>query len=55
VVTAVSAGTAAAGNVIVNPYWTGGAGWPGGGFGLDTRETEETAAELNITGEPTFR
>jgi len=52
--TAASAGTSAAGRVIQNPYWTGGACCPGGGGGRNGK-TGETAAEVIVTGVPVLR
>ena len=52
--TAASAGTSAAGTVIENPYWTGGACCPGGGGGRNGK-TGETAAEVIVTGVPILR
>lgn len=52
--TAASAGTSAAGTVIQNPYWMGTACCPGG-WGGRNEETEETPAEVIVTGVPALR
>jgi len=52
--TAASADTSAAGTVIENPYWTGGACCPGG-VGGRNEKTGETAAEVIVTGVPVLR
>ena len=53
--TAASAGTSAAGTVIENPYWTGGACCCPGGVGGRNEKTGETAAEVIVTGVPVLR
>jgi hypothetical protein len=50
---AVTAATSAAGTATMNPYDVDFAGWLGGPDGR--RETEETAAEVSMTGLPTGR
>jgi len=52
--TVASAATSAAGRVIQNPYWTGGACCPGAGGGRNAK-TGETAAEVIVTGVPVLR
>src|SRR5215469_3438736 len=53
-ITAVTAGTSAAGKVIQNPYWTGGACCCPGGVGGRNEKTGETPAEVIVTGGPTL-
>jgi hypothetical protein len=50
--TAVTAATSAVGTPTTNPYVVGPFGWPGGGRNM---ETEETAADVILTGVPTGR
>jgi hypothetical protein len=50
--TAVTAAASATGTATMNPYEEGPFGWPGGGRYV---ETEETAAEVIVTGVPRLR
>jgi hypothetical protein len=50
---AFSAGRPAADSAIMNPYWGGPAGCPGGAGWRDG--TGETAAEVIVSGVPTGR